>query len=49
MNKPWSRRLALAAALSLCAIGTVSAQEKLRIAGNFTDKHSSSIAIEQFK
>lgn len=49
MNKPWSRRLALAAALSLCAIGTVSAQEKLRIAGNFTDKHSSSVAIEQFK
>jgi tripartite ATP-independent transporter DctP family solute receptor len=49
MNKPWSRRLALAAALSLCAIGTASAQEKLRIAGNFTDKHSSSIAIEQFK
>jgi len=49
MNKPWSRRLALVAALSLCAIGTVSAQEKLRIAGNFTDKHSSSVAIEQFK
>ena len=49
MNKPWSRRLALVAALSLCAIGTASAQEKLRIAGNFTDKHSSSIAIEQFK
>ena len=49
MNKPWSRRLAFAAALSLCAIGTASAQEKLRIAGNFTDKHSSSIAIEQFK
>jgi tripartite ATP-independent transporter DctP family solute receptor len=49
MNKPWSRRLALAAALSLCAIGTASAQEKLRIAGNFTDKHSSSVAIEQFK
>lgn len=49
MNKPWSRRLAFAAALSLCAIGTVSAQEKLRIAGNFTDKHSSSVAIEQFK
>ena len=49
MNKPWPRRLALAAALSLCAIGTASAQEKLRIAGNFTDKHSSSIAIEQFK
>jgi tripartite ATP-independent transporter DctP family solute receptor len=49
MNKPWSLRLALAAALSLCALGTASAQEKLRIAGNFTDKHSSSIAIEQFK
>jgi tripartite ATP-independent transporter DctP family solute receptor len=49
MNKSWSRRLALATALSLCAIGTASAQEKLRIAGNFTDKHSSSVAIEQFK
>ena len=31
------------------ASGGVWAQEKFRIAGNFTDEHSSSIAIEQFK
>jgi tripartite ATP-independent transporter DctP family solute receptor len=49
MNKPWPRRLVLAAALSLCAIGTASAQEKLRIAGNFAPDHSSSIAMQQFK
>jgi tripartite ATP-independent transporter DctP family solute receptor len=41
-------------AAALCAglvlgIPVASAQEKLRIAGNFTPDHSSSIAIEQFK
>jgi TRAP-type transport system periplasmic protein len=35
-------------ALGLAA-GTVAAQEKLRIAGNFVPDHSSSVAIQQFK
>ena len=38
--------LCMASALGMSA---ASAQEKLRIAGNFTPDHSSSIAINQFK
>lgn len=39
---------AAAAVLTLYA-GTAVAQEKIRIAGNFSVEHSSSVAIEQFK
>jgi tripartite ATP-independent transporter DctP family solute receptor len=49
MNQPWIRRIALTAALSLTATASAWAQERIRIAGNFSDKHTSSIAIEQFK
>lgn len=49
MNQPWIRRMAVAAALTLTATAGAWAQERIRIAGNFSDKHSSSIAIEQFK
>ena len=49
MNPAWIHRLAAAAALALTATGGAWAQERIRIAGNFSDKHSSSIAIEQFK
>jgi tripartite ATP-independent transporter DctP family solute receptor len=42
------RRPLLAAALLAFAAGPVLAQEKLRIAGNFTPDHSSSIAVKQF-
>ncbi|MGH8789731.1 MAG: TRAP transporter substrate-binding protein [Cupriavidus necator] len=49
MNSHWIRGLALAAGLALAGPASVLAQEKIRIAGNFSDKHSSSIAIEQFK
>ena len=42
-------RLALAACLTLATTSAAWAQEKIRIAGNFTEKHSSSLAIEQFK
>ena len=49
MSKFSIRSLAVAAGLALAATGSAWAQEKFRIAGNFTDKHSSSIAIEQFK
>jgi tripartite ATP-independent transporter DctP family solute receptor len=48
MSKAWIHGVALAAGLAFAAGGAL-AQEKLRIAGNFTDKHSSSVAIEQFK
>jgi TRAP-type transport system periplasmic protein len=48
MSKAWIHGIALAAGLAFAAGGAL-AQEKLRIAGNFTDKHSSSVAIEQFK
>jgi TRAP-type transport system periplasmic protein len=48
MSKAWIQGVALAAGLAFAA-GNALAQEKLRIAGNFTDKHSSSVAIEQFK
>jgi tripartite ATP-independent transporter DctP family solute receptor len=36
-------------AAALLAAGSVLAQEKLRIAGNFAPDHSSSIAMQQFK
>ncbi len=51
MNTTWVRSAAMAAGLAVAALATSGAwaQEKFRIAGNFTDKHSSSIAIEQFK
>jgi tripartite ATP-independent transporter DctP family solute receptor len=49
MNKLWIRGLAMATGIALLASGSAWAQEKIRIAGNFSDKHSSSIAIEQFK
>jgi tripartite ATP-independent transporter DctP family solute receptor len=49
MNQPWIRRIALTAALTLTATASAWAQERIRIAGNFSDKHTSSIAIEQFK
>ena len=49
MNSKWIRGIAVAASLLVAGTGSTWAQEKLRIAGNFTDKHSSSIAIEQFK
>jgi tripartite ATP-independent transporter DctP family solute receptor len=51
MNTTWNRGAALATGLLIAAFasGSAWAQEKFRIAGNFTDKHSSSIAIEQFK
>lgn len=48
MSKAWFHGVALASGLALFS-GAALAQEKLRIAGNFTDKHSSSVAIEQFK
>lgn len=35
--------------IALLAAGSAAAQEKLRIAGNFTPDHSSTIAIQQFK
>lgn len=42
---------AVAAGLALAALlaGTAGAQERLRIAGNFSTEHSSSKAIEEFK
>ena len=43
------RKMAFSLAALAIASGSAMAQERLRIAGNFTDKHSSSIAIEQFK
>jgi len=49
MNTTWVRGAALAAGLAVVLAGSAYAQEKVRIAGNFSDKHSSSIAIEQFK
>lgn len=51
MNRTWTRRTAIAAGLAVAAMacGVVNAQERIRIAGNFSDKHSSSLAIEQFK
>jgi tripartite ATP-independent transporter DctP family solute receptor len=50
MKTDWIRGAALAAGLAMAATAPAAwAQEKFRIAGNFTDKHSSSIAIEQFK
>lgn len=49
MTPSWIGRLGLTVALSLTAVSTAWAQERIRIAGNFSDKHSSSIAIEQFK
>lgn len=39
----------LAAVAVLACLASASAQERLRIAGNFTTDHSSSLAIEQFK
>jgi TRAP-type transport system periplasmic protein len=51
MKTTWVPRAVLAAGLAAAALASTGAwaQEKFRIAGNFTDKHSSSIAIEQFK
>jgi tripartite ATP-independent transporter DctP family solute receptor len=49
MNSKWIRGVAVAASMLVAGTGSLWAQEKLRIAGNFTDKHSSSLAIEQFK
>jgi tripartite ATP-independent transporter DctP family solute receptor len=51
MKTNWVHGAAVAAGLALAAAApsAVWAQEKFRIAGNFTDKHSSSIAIDQFK
>lgn len=49
MTPSWIGRLGLTVALSLTAVSAAWAQERIRIAGNFSDKHSSSIAIEQFK
>jgi TRAP-type transport system periplasmic protein len=37
------------AVLGVCLAGVSVAQEKIRIAGNFSVEHSSSVAIEQFK
>ena len=42
------RGATVVAGLAVVLSGSAWAQEKVRIAGNFTDKHSSSIAIEQF-
>ncbi|MEO8751462.1 MAG: TRAP transporter substrate-binding protein [Casimicrobiaceae bacterium] len=41
--------LAVLALAGVFAVGGVAAQEKIRIAGNFSVEHSSSLAIEQFK
>jgi TRAP-type transport system periplasmic protein len=51
MKTTWVRGAVMAAGLAVLATAPVAtwAQEKFRIAGNFTDKHSSSIAIDQFK
>ena len=49
MKIHWFRVATLAAGLAVVLSGSAWAQEKFRIAGNFTDKHSSSVAIEQFK
>jgi TRAP-type transport system periplasmic protein len=51
MNVTLARRTALAAGLlaALFGWGSVLAQEKLRIAGNFAPDHSSSMAMQQFK
>jgi tripartite ATP-independent transporter DctP family solute receptor len=46
-RRPSAWLATLAASLLLAA--PALAQEKVRIAGNFTDKHTSSIAIEQFR
>ena len=39
----------LVCAAAIVAVPAAVAQEKIRIAGNFTNEHSSSVAIEQFK
>ena len=50
MAKIFKRKLLIGAALTLlAAAGTAAAQDRVRIAGNFTTDHSSTIAIEQFK
>jgi tripartite ATP-independent transporter DctP family solute receptor len=41
--------LVAAAVAGVIGCGSASAQEKIRIAGNFSLEHSSSVAIEQFK
>jgi tripartite ATP-independent transporter DctP family solute receptor len=46
--KAWQRWMGTLAGVALCASAAV-AQEKIRIAGNFSVEHSSSVAIEQFK
>lgn len=46
---PINRRIATATLAAALIAPLAQAQEKVRIAGNFSDKHSSSIAIEQFK
>jgi tripartite ATP-independent transporter DctP family solute receptor len=45
--KRWLGTAAVAAVI--CGAQAAQAQEKIRIAGNFTVEHSSSVAIEQFK
>src|SRR5262245_53183628 len=48
MTSRFLQWLAVVAMSAFCASGAW-AQEKIRIAGNFSVEHSSSIAIEQFK
>lgn len=48
MKTSWMHRAAAAAAMAVLA-GSVWAQDKLRIAGNFAPDHSSSVAMQQFK
>ena len=49
MNRVLARCALVLVAASVLGLPAASAQEKIRIAGNFSVEHSSSIAIEQFK
>ncbi len=44
-----TRKLTLVAAAFAVACGAASAQERLRIAGNFASDHSSSVATQRFR
>ena len=48
MNRLLARVVSVSFLASMLTVSVASAQEKLRIAGNFTPDHSSSVAIEQF-
>ncbi|MEP6655693.1 MAG: TRAP transporter substrate-binding protein [Betaproteobacteria bacterium] len=49
MTRMFARLLPLLFVFALAGVPAATAQEKLRIAGNFTPDHSSTLAIDQFK